>query len=351
MNAGAIWWGQLGSSLRLLNTITEHLRDCRSAVLRVPPRFPWKQDFYDAVDNRRAAFSGARRLMRLRWDPAVAPGEFILRTLCTESFRALYWPGNTYAQYLSSRQDIPLNGYFVWICGVHKASEAAQWAEFVAQYEHAARQLDSHAVFIIEYDGPATGISGIDSIVYTVEHHDCRVFCLETAAELQNTDVPAYQAELALCIGRDSPELCSLLLRTGTGLLQDPVKTAMRCIIGTVSSDGLPFSAQTEKQIASAAWKAAVVLIYPILEQFRLNFVTENKKYLAGHLPITNSNGDRVTDPLDLEIGPICHIIGSVETSFPEKTVAQIRLCRQARNLLAHNKPLPYELVQKLTAL
>lgn len=351
MNAGAVWWGQIGNSLRLLAKVTDNLRDCRSAVLRVPERLPWRQDFYEAIDVRRSAFSGERRLMRLQWEADADPGEFILDELCSRRVRADYWPGQTYAAYLGSREDILLNDYYVWVTGVHSKTDIVRWAEFISQYGQAARRLENRAVYVIEYDGPPVELSGVENIGYTVENYDCRVFCLETAAALDNAAVRAYQAEMALCIGQNDPELCDALLREGDSLLLDPVGTARSCIAGGTSSEGRPFAEQTEQQISSAAWKAAIVLLFPVLEQFRLDFVVENQELLEKHLPISNSNGDRVTDPFDLEIGAICYIVAASDQSFSEETRKNIRLCRRARNQLAHNKPLPYEDVQKLIAL
>lgn len=351
MNAGSIWWGQIGNSLRLLTKVTNNLRDCRSAVLQVPRIFPWRQDFYDAVDVRRSAFGGERRLRRLSWEENADPGAFILDELCFPGVRADYWPGQTYAEYLGSRDDILLNEYYVWITGIHSKMDMARWAEFVSQYEHAADMPDQRAVFVLEYDGTDVDISGVEKIAYTVEDYDCRVFCLETAAALNNTGARNYQAELALCIGGTNPELCSALLDAGSGFLRDPVNTSLTVVSSGFASDGHPFPSLTEQQISSAAWKATIVLLFPILEQYRLDFIAKYETELARHLPISNSNGDRVSDPYDLEIGSICYIVSTAGKAFPENAVDRIRLCRKARNLLAHNKPLPYEDVQKVIAL
>lgn len=351
MNAGTIWWGQIGNSLRLLTKVTNNLRDCHSTVLQVPQNLPWRQDFYQAIDDRRSAFSGERRLMRLQWEENADPGEFILDELCSKMVKADYWPGQTYAEYLGARDDILLNDYYVWITDVSSKTDLVKWVEFIVQYERAAKKMENRAVYVIEYCGEPTDVSSVEKIVYTVENYDCRVFCLETAATLDNAVVRSYQAEMALCIGQNNPELCNALLNKGDGLLLDPVKTTLTCIADTISSAGSPFPDQTEQQINSAAWKAAIVLLFPKLEQFRLDFVAKNKEILEKHLPISNSNGDRVTDPFDLEIGSIYYIVGSSEKSFSEETKKKIRLCRKARNVLAHNKPLPYEDVQKLLTL
>ena len=342
MNAGSIWWGQIGNSLRLLTKVTNSLRDCQSAVLQVPRKLPWRQDFYEAVDVRRAAFSAERRLMRLEWEENADPGEFVLNELCSSAVKADYWPGQTYAEYLGSKRDILLNDYFVWITGVHCKADAVNWVDFITQYDRVARKLGNCAVFIIAYDGPQTELPGVEKIVYTVENYDCRVVCLETAAARNNTDMHTYQAELALSIGDGDPELCDALLDLGDKLLNDPVKAT------TDLYDMLGLEERAEQSIISAAWKATIILLFPILEQHRMDFVTKHKVALARHLPISNSNGDRVTDPFDLEVGSLCYIVTSAGKEFHSDEVDDLRLCRKVRNLLAHNKVVPYADVRRL---
>lgn len=175
-----------------------------------------------------------------------------------------------------------------------------------------------------------------------MESYDCRVFCLETAAANNNTDMHTYQAELALSIGDGEPELCDALLALGVKLLHDPVKAT------TELYDMLGLEERTEQSIISAAWKATIILLFPILEQYGMDFVTKYKEVLARHLPISNSNGDRVTDPCDLEIGPLQYIVSSSGKDFSSDEVDEVKLCRKARNLLAHNKLVPYADVKKI---
>lgn len=351
MNAGSVWWGQIGNSLRLLTNITNTLRDCQSAVLQVPQSLPWRQSFYEAIDIRRSSFSGEKRLMRLTWTEGEDPGKFVLDELCSDRVRAEYWPGQTYAEYLGAKDDILLNDYYVWVSCIHNKADVSKWIEFVIQYNQASVMHENRAVYILEYDGACIDVNGVDNIVYTLENYDCRVFCLETATSLGNIGLREYQAELALCIGGSNPELCNALLASGEKLLRDPVKTARSVIMESVTSEGKTFDNQSEQQLTSLAWKAAIVLLFPLLEKYRLDFISKYEHALARHLPISNSNGDRVTDPFDLEIGAIQYITGSSPNDFPGSDNDAIRLCRKARNLLAHNKPVPYEDVQRIIAL
>lgn len=342
MNPGAIWWGQIGNSLSLQTHVANNLRDCRSTVLQAPGELPWKQDFYQAIDMRRSTFSSQRRLMRLQWPEGADPGAFVLDELCPAPVRAEYWPGQSYAEYLGTNPELVLNDYYVWVTGIHTKEDIARWGDFLAQYHKAARQLESFAVFFLEYDGPHTDVSGADNILYAIEKYDCRVFSLEAAAALGNTELKEYQAELALRICHNDPELCYRLLLTGERLLHAPVETSLE-----VMEISHPASNQI---IQSAAWEAAVVLLFPVLERYRIGFIGKHEQELARHLPISNSNGDRITDPRDLEIGPLYYIVSSSRTFSPYE-VEDIRLSRKVRNLLAHNKIVPVEDVKKVLLL
>lgn len=218
-------------------------------------------------------------------------------------------------------------------------------------YHYVAKQLESTAVFILEYDGTNTDVPGVEKIVYAVENYDCRVFSLEAAAALGNTELRNYQAELALSICDNNPELCCALLMTGTKLLHNPVQTTVEVVSSSYSSEGLPFVALEEQQIQSSAWEAAIVLLFPVLERYRMNFISKNETELARHLPINNSNGDRVTDPRDLEIGALYYIVSSASKSFEPAEIELIRICRKARNLLAHNRFVPYTDIRTLMPL
>lgn len=351
MSASAIWWGQIGNSLRLLSEVAEHLQECRSAVLRLPERMPWRSAFYEAVDIRRSAFSGGRSMKRLAWRSGGDPGEFVLAQLCSAGVRADYWPGQPCADYLGGREDLLLNDYYVWITGVGTKTDLGKWTEFLTRYDRASAHLAKRAVFVVEYSGPAMESGGTDQIVCSVEDHDCRVFCLEAAAALKNAGLREYQAELALRIGGGDPELCWALLRTGEDLLTDPVRAATRITSDSLASDGRRYRTMTEQQIISAAWKAAVVLFFPVLEQWRMDFVTRHQQELRRHLPITNSNGEQVTDPADLEIGALYFIGSKPGSCFGAEEKAKIDLCRHTRNLLAHNKLISREDALRITAL
>ncbi|MBQ6206984.1 MAG: hypothetical protein IJK52_07865 [Oscillospiraceae bacterium] len=340
MNAADIWWGQIGNSLRLLGRVTLCLRDHKSAVLAMPTRFPWKERFYREIDIRRAPYSVNRRLKRIAWPGRGDPGHFVLTTLCPLDVQADYWPGQTYGEYLGSRRNLAINDYDIWVTGVHSKADLTKWADFVTRYHAAAKDAEPHAAFFIEYDGPDMKPGNVERISCQVERYDCRVFCLEMAAELSGTPLRDYQAELALSIGGSQPELCAALLETGDRLLDDPISTARQVLDAARDSYGNRFAPRTETELNSAVWLAAVALLFPLMERYRIDFIERHKMELYRFLPISNSNGDEVTEPFDLEIGALCYIIANLRVHlFTPAEVSGLRLCRRIRNQLAHNKP------------
>lgn len=351
MNAGEIWWGQIGNSLRLLTAVTNILRDCRSAVLQLPAALPWRQTFRDTVALRRTALGDNRSMKTIAWRDGADPGAFILRELCPRQVLADYYPGQSCAAYLGRREGLTLNEQNIWVTGVHRREDVQRWIAFLTEYEQASAELPSRAVFLLEYDGPPVPGGGTELLTFHVEHYDCRVFCLESGAALKNASLREYQAELALRIGGADPELSWHLLCAGEELITDPVRTAMDVVSRFRNSEGRSFPQLTEQQIVSAAWRAALVIFLPILEQWRMDFVSRHEPELFRHLPIHNSNGEKVTDPYDLELGALFFISRQPGSPFSQEDRAKIELCRDARNKLAHNKALPREEARQILAL
>lgn len=351
MNPGEVWWGQIGTSIRFIEDVSVCLRDCRSAVLKAPRRFPWKQDFYAAVDLKRTAYSGERRLVRIPWTEGMDPGEFILDELCTSRVKADYWPGQTYAAYLAGKGDILICEYYVWVTGVHSKADVEKWDRFVAEYTQASRHLPQAAVFVLEYDGMA----GVDSMMthvlpYEVTSYDCRVFALEISTSLNNADIHGYQAEVALRASKTDPELSFALLNEGEQLVRNPIPTITNAIRTGRASSGVSFEQASDIQIESAVWEAALIQLFPILERFRMEFVKKHEDRLSCALPMSNSYGETITDPNDLEIGALYAIVTSARSYSPEE-VENIRLCRRVRNLLAHNKAVPFNEISAVYSL
>lgn len=337
MNAGEIWWNQIGNSLRFAGRVLSQMRDHRSVILYLPEKLPFRSDFHAAVDAGKSGFCLGRSLRRVAWKPGMEPGEFVMEELCPRSVRAEYWPGQSVAEYLAEQEQLLLNDYYVWVTGIREKGELAAWAEFVAGYDRCCGGRPNRAVFLLEYTGPEQLRTGLDRLQYRVEEYDCRVFCLQLAAALENSGAMAYQAELALSLGGKDPELCARLMEQGQALLESPEETA-----AAVLPD------RKKAWITSRVWRAGMLLIYPVLEEFRMDFISDHQHRLQERLPVYNCDGEAITDPRDLELGVLHYMANRYFRDLSREEMERLKLCHRVRNLLAHNKPLPYGDVLKL---
>lgn len=342
MNEGAVWWEQIGTSRRFLNQIKENMEAANSVVLHVPEKMPWKNYFYTMVDLQKASFSGDRQMQRLEWRPGEEPGAFILDRLCTRLVRADYFPGQTYAEYLGSRDDILLCDYYVWITGIDTREDLSRWTDFISQYNECSKAFSKRAIYIIEYSGPTCSTGQIACLSFPLGHLDRQVFCLELASALNNASQRDFQSELALRVGGDDPELSALLIGSGESFVRDPVVVTQTQIQDRLRSDYTRFRDLTVEQISSAVWKADIVILFPILEQWRFDLVTKYEAELRRFLPIRNSNGEKVEEPFDLELGSLLYIAVQNQP-FTKAEYDQLKLCRSVRNKLAHNQAIPAE--------
>lgn len=332
MNSGIIWWNQIGTSLQLLSELANRLKNGDSAVLCTGNGIPWRSEFYKRVDRLREPFSRNRRLKRIPWQRATDPGAFVLRECCSPDVQADYWPDQSYGEYLGSRGDFVLCDYFVWVTGIRQISDLKNWIAFLGDYDKASRSLEQRAVFVLEYEGVVNGDPGRWGLNFQIEQYDCMLFCLEAAKRLKRPSLRQYAAQLAAQIGAGNPELCSALLEKGEDFVANPVAITEEVVrVGG-------FAEIREQAVCSAVWKAAIVVLFPILEQIRLDCIKNNHHQLLRQLPINNSNGERVDDPYDLELGALYYLSGSKNEVMSPDERNSVVLCRRVRNALAHNK-------------
>ena len=351
MNAGKLWWGQIGSSISLLSRLTKNICTGKSTILHLGSKLPWKYDFYDMVNFRRTETAEGRRLMRTSWMEGADPGEYVLKEFCSDTVIRRYWPGESYGAYLAGLPDLPLCDYIVWITGIRSKGDLHNWIRFVSEYETLGKSLSRRPVFVLESEEEAEESCALEQLPFQIAHHDCRVFCLEGAVALGNTKYPDYQAELALCLGDNNPELSHALLVAGEDLLLEPADTLRAILASETDCQGYPFPDMEDSRIRSALWKAALVLLFPIIEQYRFHIIDTYRLGIERELPIINPVEDRIDEPNDLEIGVLRHVANKKSLALPSEEKRNIQFCYEARNLMAHNKPVPYHLATALLAL
>ncbi len=139
----------------------------------------------------------------------------------------------------------------------------------------------------------------------------------------------------------DDAELACACIKRGRIFLEDPVKTIASIKKETFRSDGTAFWPDiSEKQIAERMWEAQIKVVFPIIEKQRSIIVERYRKGIEALLPITGAYGEMFFDAEDVEIGVLSHLVslGRLVVAFEDgKMIARLR---NARNTLAHIKPM-----------
>ena len=343
-----IWWEQIGGSIRFIDEVVKAMEDEHSLILQVPHGLPWKEQFYSCVDIRASAFASDRQLRRFQWKSHEDPGTFILNNMCPKNIQVNYFPGQSLAAYLGSIEDLVLCDCYVWISDITDWNDIHKWADFICAYNEAASVLQRKAVFIIEECSEINNARKLDTVPFKIEEYNCKVFCLEYASALHNTRVPLYQAELAQALGGRNPELSAQLLNTGEELLEEPMIVVETVLNKARDSQGAAFKLAGKVALESSICKANMMTLYPILEQVRISCVAQHEDQLRKFLPIKNSNGETITEPFDLELGGLNYIMSYTPNLFNHDEAEQLRVCREVRNVIAHNRPVPFDDVARV---
>ena len=148
--------------------------------------------------------------------------------------------------------------------------------------------------------------------------------------------IKQYIAEIACCISKDDTELCGMLIENGIKLIQNPnmcVKEALK----NTKSDGTSYAQIDHDEILSCILMSQIKIIFPIIEQFRMQFIKANDSKIRKNLPVTNAFNVKIEEPNDLELSDLCSISRNYMSDFTEEEKAILIKYRNYRNMLAHN--------------
>ena len=183
-----------------------------------------------------------------------------------------------------------------------------------------------------------------NDLVYEKEiaHYDTYLFAMLAASTQKQTEsFRQYLAEAVSSVVPDDAELACACIKRGRTFLEDPVKTIASIKKETFRSDGTAFWPDiSEKQIAERMWEAQIKVVFPIIEKQRSIIVERYRKGIEALLPITGAYGEMFFDAEDVEIGVLSHLVslGRLAVAFEDgKMIARLR---NARNTLAHIKPM-----------
>ncbi|NLX26718.1 MAG: hypothetical protein GXY61_12315 [Lentisphaerae bacterium] len=357
-----LWWNLPGPS-RFLDLVDKDLNSGKNVVLAFPVTGP--AGFCEALAakvSRREIFRW--RKINLTSDDHMDPYDVINDRFRISDSKIGAVPAMEVALCR------PLEATIIWVDGIDSLKWAA-WRKFILDYEQASRNTKwDRPLFCVNLIGnsiahlPANGVAlSIRKWNGFVDRMDLMLFlaglstnggsdsCHQHLASAITVELAGNDVELALELSRtDLKTLMSPLsllqnIANKRGWDEKALKTPdwvsgiLEVFNGKERLNSAAAAAALDKtEINRRLWKAEVVVLFPFLEDLRIKLLTSLRRHL--HLPLTTPFGI-ITDPFDLEIGHILHLIRN--GPVPRETKHQLAKLNNMRRAIAHIKPVEWD--------
>ncbi len=343
-----IWWNQITKAHKFIEDIAAAAAGGTSTVLFLPENVPWKNTLLELTGDR-LKMENPRNSFVVTECPQEDAGLFLLNRFCAERKRATYRYGMSYAAFLGRCEDIVLNNRYIWVADVSD-EKYDEWLDFVTEYNKSTAGRKTHAVFILETHSRnlarklRKGIRVL-SFDQNIGMYDRFTFCALIAAENSCKDyLRPYLAELASAVCGEDAELCAQCVQAGKGFMEHPGETLGLIAQNEYRSDGSAYCfSKSDDEIRRQVWETQLKNIFPVIEKYRNHFIEKNREDIKKALPISNSFGEMVEKPEDVEIGTLFYLAGLREISLSVGDYEELKLYRNARNMLAHLNVLDFE--------
>lgn len=346
-----IWWERVPNTMAFINDIVNNLLNEKSIILHCSENFPWYLHMVRVITETVKQQSSTKSFENI--SGVDNPGEYLLQEFCKSSKRAEYRPTKTYAGFFSESEDIIIHSRYFWV-KVQKKSQLEAWTKFVSDYVKERGKGRTCAVFILEWIGDALiqakkGLKFISLDDY-VNGYDRTVFCtLAASAVTEHSFIKDYLTELAVNVIGNDMELCAICLENYRDFLQNTYNMVQEVVHSRVRSDGSGFVyAKNEEEVNHLIWLAQIKSVYPLLEEYRENFVQKYAAEIKQNLPIKASYDQMYNEPSEVELGTLKYMADKALLALSIKEKEQLTIHKEARNKLSHLSPLTLDEIKKL---
>ena len=346
-----IWWERVPNALSFTTDIVENLLSEKSILLHCSGDFPWYTYMIRVIKESVKQQSSSKSFENI---PATDdPGKYLLQEFCKSGKRAEYRPTKTYAKFFSENDDIVIHSRYFWV-KISNKSQLESWTKFVSDYVKERGKGKDCAIFILEWIGNASiqakkGIKLISMDKY-VNAYDRIVFCTLAASSVsERSFIKNYLTELVANVIGNDIELCAACLDNYREFLRNTFATINEVVHSRVRSDGSDFVfLKSEDEINHLIWLAQIKSVYPVLEEFRENFIQRHHASIKKHLPIKSSYEQFYNEEGEVELGTLKYMADNYLLSLSSKETEQLTLHKDARNKLSHLTPLTLDEIKQL---
>lgn len=346
-----IWWERVPNALSFVNDIVGSLVDEKSMILQHSVPLPWQASFISFVKDSVKQQNSSKTFEAV--SGTEKPGPYLLREFCKPEKRAQYRPSKSYADFLAESDDIVLHERYIWVT-ISSAEQLEAWTSFVSDYIKGRSKNKEPAAFVLDWQGTEL-FSRKKGVAYYsfddyIGEYDRVVFSMLASSSIPGgTFIKNYLAELAANVIGNDIELYAKCFKCYREFMVDPYDVVTSCAANSLRSDGSSFQFfKSRSEVEHSVWLAQIRTIYPIIEEFREDFVQKHKAAVKAQLPITSSYGEVYDDPNDVELGTLVYMAGSGKLTLNTKEYDKLIAFKDARNTLSHLGIIPLEKINHL---
>lgn len=346
-----IWWERVPNALMFTENVIDSLLCEKSVIIQYSDALPWKPVFLDIVNSAVQREKGTKSIRTI--EDTDNPGEYLFQTFCKASLRVLYRPSKSYARFLAENDDITLHDHYLCI-EIQSEKSLIMWETFVADYLKGRPKGKDRAVFVLLWNGrrPNTTQKGfrLHSFDDAVSGFDRIVFSTLAVSSVKTTfRIKAYLTELAANLLGNDIELCANCLQDWEAFLEDPIRRIDEVQKNAARSDGSGFDFKLDAfETGRRIWLSQIRSVYPMIEEYREDFVARHRKVIADALPIESSFGEICADPQDVELGTLVFMTGCGKLYLEQGEYKSLLRFKEARNRLSHLSALSYGEIREL---
>ncbi len=361
MKTQKIWWEQTPNPEHFIKYTANSLLEGNCILIPDYNSIPWTSYFIEKVKNILTEGNSIKSREEIT-DDIKNVGKYILDNYCRNKKNDFRYAVG-YAKFIAQQDKIPFHDRFFLIYSNENMLD--EWAKFIEEYKQLRRE-NKKAVFLLllkneNYDSKKiVNRKGIEiySFKESINEYDRIVFAMLASYSLKISSIlKTYLTELACNVAGNNIELSSKCLQKHEDFLKNPAQAIKNIIDNDTDSNGCRFLfSKTKDEIEQAVWTAQIRTFYPLLEEYRRDFIKKYRAIIETHLPIKTTSFDETIDtPEEIGLGILFYITTEdyskkmgKKLNIYYKEKEELFTFKEARNSLSHLTILSFEEIQKL---
>ncbi|GEM_PF-1551298 len=345
-----IWWTSVPNPVKYINDITEAFSDGKSVVCVLPEKSEW-------IDTMRSVImekirSGVNKICVISGKDTgdCEPGQYLAQLLVKQEIRVKYRTSIGYEMFLTKVEaDTSLIHSYVYLKELSE-KQSNDWLKFISGYNSYHSPDSPRCKFIMETSVNMCENLPLGKIIRRSDYFrnfDISILCMLASSDINVSDhMRNYLIDLSVLFSENDPELASMLISYGENLAKEPERILREITEKNLRSNMMRFTIPSD--INNLIWKAQHRIFYPLIEQYRLNFIKNHENDFPLHEKITNSVGEEIESVYEIELNTIKWLYDTCKLALNKQEHEELKFFKQCRNELAHLGILDYPKLQHI---